>query len=258
MTAPNPVTCARCGASVAGRFCTECGAEASGGSCAQCEARLSPGAKFCHRCGAPAAGGRSPRSDRFAWTIALVAVLVTVGVVAYEIGRGRVSQPTVAEMGNAGNSGGAAGPAVRAPDISKMTPRERFDRLWERVMRAAEQQSADTVTMFAPMALMAYRQLDSVDTDARLHVAMIHVAVGELKEAKALADTIAAQSPSHLFAPLIRGSVAEQENDTKSLKQAYADFLAHYDAETKANRKEYTDHRPILDDFRTRAMANAK
>jgi hypothetical protein len=192
-----------------------------------------------------------------AWTIAGVAVLLTVLFVGYEIGKGRVPAPTVADMGNAGNQGSAAATS-RPPDISKMSPRERFDRLWERVMRAAEAQSADTVTMFSPMALAAYRQLDSVDTDARLHVAMIHVAVGELREAKALADTIERNEPGHLFTDLIRGSVAEQENDAKTLARAYTDFLAHYDRELAANRKEYVDHKPILDDFKNRALASRK
>ncbi len=261
MTAPNQQNCAGCGAAVTGLFCTQCGAEAGHRQCASCGGELSPGARFCHRCGAEAKPGVPARKERLAWTVAGGAVLLIVALVAYQIGKGKVPAPTVADMGNAGNSGsgaGAAGPAGRPPDISQMTPRERFDRLWDRVMRAAEAQSTDTVTMFAPMALGAYRQLDSVDTDARLHAAMIHVAVGELAEAKTLADTIASKQKGHLFAYLIRGSVAEQENDAKVLGQAYADFLANYDAEMKANRKEYTDHRPILDDFRTRALANAK
>src|SRR5262249_54956783 len=104
------------------------------------------------------------------------------------IGKGKVPAPSVAEMGNAGNQSGAR--TSRPPDLSRMSPRERFDRLWDRVMRAAEGQANDTGTMFTPMALAAYGQLDSVDTDARLHPAMIHVAVGELAAAKALADTI--------------------------------------------------------------------
>jgi hypothetical protein len=221
-----------------------------------CGAELSSGAKYCHRCGAETRPGIPPSRERVAWTVAAVVVLLTVAVVGYEIGKGRVPAATVAEMGNAGNQTSA--PASRPPDLSRMSPRERFDRLWDRVMRAAEGQSADTVTMFAPMALTAYRQLDSVDTDARLHAAMIHVAVGELAAAKALADTIEQREKGHLFIDLIRGSVADQENDAKTLARAYANFLAHYDAELAANRKEYVDHKPILDEFKSRAEAARK
>ena len=221
-----------------------------------CNAELSSGAKYCHRCGAETRAGIPPGRERAAWTMAAVVVLLTVAVVGYEIGKGRVPAATVADMGNAGNQSGA--PTSRPPDLSRMSPRERFDRLWDRVMRAAEGQSADTVTMFAPMALAAYGQLDSVDTDARLHAAMIHVAVGELAAAKALADTIEQHEKGHLFIDLIRGSVADQETDAKTLARAYANFLARYAAELAANRKEYVDHKPILDEFKNRAEAARK
>ncbi len=248
--------CPSCHAPVTGRFCSQCGAEAGPRRCTECDAPLSDGARFCHRCGAPAAAGIGPKRERTAWGLAALAVMVVIALVAYRVGRGSLPPPAVADMGNAGNAGAVArGPAGRAPDISKLTPRERFDRLWERVMRAAEAQASDTVLLFAPMALGAYEQLDSVDSDARFHAAMIHVAVGELAQAKALADTIATTTKHHLFAPLIRANVAEQENDTKALNRAYADFLGDYQAELAANRPEYVDHRPLLDEFRTRAAA---
>ena len=139
-----------------------------------------------------------------------------------------------------------------------MSPRERFDRLYDRVIRAAEARSTDTVLMFAPMALAAFEQLPEADTDARYHAAMIHVVVGELAAAKALADTIARNQPGHLFAFLIRGEAAEQANDLSSLTQSYKDFLASYDAEMKANRREYLEHRPVLEDFLNRARAAPK
>lgn len=253
-----PALCRSCQAPLIGPFCAQCGARAVD-RCASCGAELSSGARFCHRCGSEATATGVPKRDRTAWVFAALAVVAVVAMVAYQIGRGRVPEPAVADMGNAGNAAArATATPRRAPDISQMTPRERFDRLWDRVMRAAEARAADTVLLFAPMALGAYQQLDSVDIDARFHAAMIHVAVGELAAAKALADTIAATQQTHLFAPLIRADVAEQENDTKALSRAYAQFLAAYDAEIKANRPEYLDHRPILDDFHTRASANAR
>ena len=191
--------------------------------------------------------------------IAGAAVLITVAVVSYHLGRGSLPAPTVADMGNAGNAGLTQGTsAARAPDISRMTPRERFDRLWERVMRAVENQSSDTVLMFAPMALGAYSQLEAVDIDARFHAALIHLAVGEWREARALADTIAATQNTHLFAFVIRGNAAEQQNDSAARSQAFSDFLANYANEMKANRKEYADHKPVIDDFAARARATAR
>lgn len=252
MTTPAS-TCRACGAAVTGKFCNQCGTAAGPGGCGACGAPLTPGARFCHRCGSPAVAA-SGRQERTAWFIAGAAVVLAVAVVAYLAGRG--TGPQVPAMANAGNASGRS--SAPPPDISSMSPRERFDRLFDRVLRAAEAQSADTVTMFAPMALSAYGQLDQVDQDARYHAAMIHLVVGEMAQSKAKADTILAENPKHLFGFIIRGEVAEQENDTAALKKAYADFLAAFDAETKAARQEYREHQPVLDDFRNRALANAQ
>lgn len=249
---PPASSCRACGATVTGKYCNQCGAPVTPNGCDSCSAPLTPGARFCHRCGTPAAptGGRQ---ERTAWFIAGAAVVIAVALVAYLAGRDTAPQaPTMANAGNA--SGRTAAP----PDISSMGPRERFDRLFDRVLRAAEAQSTDTVLMFAPMALGAYEQLDQVDQDARYHAAMIHLVVGEFPQARAKADTILAENAKHLFGFIIRGEVAEQQNDTAALAKAYADFLAAYDAETKAARQEYREHQPVLDDFRNRALANAQ
>ncbi|HMI56212.1 MAG TPA: hypothetical protein VK494_08500, partial [Gemmatimonadaceae bacterium] len=42
---------------------------------------------------------------------------------------------------------------ARAPDISGLTPQERADRLYNRVMLLASQGKIDSVAFFAPMAL---------------------------------------------------------------------------------------------------------
>ena len=59
------------------------------------------------------------------------------------------------------------------------------------------------------MALMAYAQLDSVDADARYHAALLQVHTGEVDASRALADTILAQNPGHLFGYVIRGTVSK-------------------------------------------------
>lgn len=248
----SPVRCASCGSAIDGKFCSQCGAPVGARQCPACRSDLSPGARFCHLCGTEAKPGVGPRKERFAWTIAVALVLIAVAGVGYLVGRGTPA-PTVASMGNAGNA--TATPQARAPDITAMSPRQRFDRLFQRI---AESQSSDTIMMFAPMALGAYLQLDQVDADARFHAATIHLIVGEMGPAKALADTIAADHPNHLFAHLIRGEAAKQENDSVGLARSYVGFLGAYDAEMKAGRKEYLEHQPWLDEFRSRAQAHQK
>jgi double zinc ribbon protein len=253
----NPGVCAACGATITGKFCAHCGAPAAAGECASCHARLSPGARFCHRCGAPVRAAPRGSRERLGWIVAALAVLLAGVVLLWRAGTFR---PTAApEMGNAGNAGNApAGPGLsgQAPDISSMTPVERFERLFDRVVRAGENGDSVTVRQFSPMALGAYAMLDSSSSDLRFHAALIHLAVGDLASARALADTILAQAPGHLFAYLIRGEAADRQNDTTALNRSYRDFLAHYDSELRAGRAEYTEHRPILDDFRVRAEAS--
>ena len=64
---------------------------------------------------------------------------------------------------------------------------------------------------------------------------------------------ILAQNPGHLFGYVIRGTVARWQKDDKALARAYAGFLEHYDAELKANRPEYADHKPSIDEFHQQA-----
>lgn len=253
MTSPTttPVACASCGSPIGGQFCSQCGAPGGDRRCPACRADLWPGARFCHLCGATAKP-ITARNERTVWLVVGGLVLISVAGVAYWVGR-ETPAATAPSMGNEGNARGR--PQTKAPDISSLSPRQRFDRLFQRI---AESQSSDTIMMFAPMALGAYQQLDQVDIDARFHAATVHLIVGELAQAKALADTIAAAEPTHLFAQLIRGEAAKQENDEKTLAKSYAAFLAAYDAETKAGRKEYLEHQPWLDEFRTRAQAAPK
>ena len=222
--------------------------ESGPGFCPACGAQLSPEARFCHRCGARAAGALA-RRERVAWMVAGAAVLLAALALVWRSGSFRTAPPP--EMGNAGNPG----LSTRAPDISNMSPEERFLRLWDRVERAASSGDTTTVRQFAPMALGAYAQLPSADNDQRFHAALIHLAAGSTASAQALADTIQAGVPGHLFAYLIRAEVAERSNDLAALSRSYRDFLAHYDAELKAARGEYAEHRPLLDEFRTRAQA---
>jgi len=257
-TSPASALCAACGATITGRFCAQCGAAAQTGACATCRSPLSPGARFCHNCGAPVRGapGQGGR-ERLAWIVAGVAVLAAVLLVLWRSGSLRpAAAPEMANAGNAGNPGAAPGLSNQAPDISNMTPEQRFDRLFDRVVRASESGDTVTVQQFSPMALGAYAMLDRPSPDYRFHAALIHLATADYPGAVALADTMLAESPGHLFAYLIRGEAADRQNRADALAQAYRDFLAHYDAELRAGRSEYKEHQPVLDDFRVRAQAS--
>ena len=135
-----------------------------------------------------------------------------------------------------------------------MTPRERFDRLYNRVMRASEQSDTTTVSRFSPMAFQAYAQLDSVDADARYHAAVLRLHVhGDTAAALRLADTIQTSEPNHLFASLLRGTAARLVRDDQLLRRANSEFLAAWEPEMKRGRPEYRDHQAMLEQFREMA-----
>jgi hypothetical protein len=244
--------CPVCGAAGSVNFCSACGASLSPRACTSCRAELSPHARFCHRCGTPVDKPADARSsDRRAWAIAGALCVLLVGGIAYKVSSS-APEPVAPDMANAGN------PTGRAPDISTMSPRERFDRLFNRIMQAAEQGASDQVAQFTPMALGAYQQLDTIDVDARYHAAVIHLQAGNLAPARALADTILAEAPGHLFGYVVRGTAARIEGDPESERRAQREFLARFPAESAARRVEYLEHRPVLDEFKKESERTAK
>jgi len=145
-------------------------------------------------------------------------------------------------------------PGGSPPDISQLTPRQRFDRLYDRIVRGLEQNDSATVLRFAPMAFAAYAQLDSVDALARFDVGTLRATLGDLPGASALADTILAGAPHHLFGFMLQGTVADFRGDKAAVEQSYRSFLANYDAELKSGKPEYRIHQPLVDDFHQRAL----
>jgi len=260
-------TCPSCGAAATGAFCSACGSRVGPRTCPACQAPLSPQAQFCHRCGQPTAPGRKtaagvPRSERTAWYVAAAAVTLLLALMVFKVVRDRPAAASP-DMANAGNSApgtvpgapdaGGALPTGRAPDISNLSPAERFLRLNNRVMDAAARADSATVVNFTPMALGAYSQLDSVTNDERYHAAVLHAQVGQIPAAEALTDTMLLRSPGYLLAYALRGEIAEFQGDSTALRKAYADFRAHYDAETAARRPEYADHANVIAEFRKKA-----
>jgi len=196
--------------------------------------------------------GSPVRSERSAWLFAGTMCALLVGAIVYKVASDQPTPriPAMANPGAAGNEVGAAGPA---PDISQLAPRERFDRLFNRIMNAAQAQDTSQVVRFTPMALGAYAQLDTFDADARYHAAVLHLQSGNADAASALADTILAESPGHLFGYVVRGNAAQLRNDQAGLARARRDFLAHFPAETAARRPEYAEHAPVIDEFKREA-----
>ncbi|MEZ4412159.1 MAG: zinc ribbon domain-containing protein [Gemmatimonadales bacterium] len=258
--------CPSCGADAEGKFCRHCGASLGPRTCGSCHAPLAAGAKFCTQCGTPSGGGApagqgasaAAPGDRKAWGVAAAVCAVLLVAVLALVVRGSGGAP---EAAGAVGAGGAVAPFAGGsgdgtpPDLSTMTPREQFDRLYNRIMRAAESGDQQTVTQFTPMALVAYERLEIIDADARFHLATLKLHSGDVAGASAIADTLLMKDPGHLFGYVIQGTVARWNKDDAALKKAYKDFLSHYDAEMKKGRPEYGDHERMMTDFQQAATA---
>ena len=134
-----------------------------------------------------------------------------------------------------------------------MSPEERANRLFNRVMILAEAGREDSVRFFLPMALGAYSQLPTLDADARYHVGLLELAGGDAAAALAQADTIQREVPNHLFIYVLRAHAYSALSNTAQERRAYADFLRNEPAEMAKKRPEYADHSDALTSFTAEA-----
>ena len=271
MPSPSPLpdettTCPSCGAPANGRYCASCGAPLAGATCASCSTELSPGAKFCHRCGAGvgSAGvtGREARTNSLPWIVAALAFLALFAMAAgrgFNARRGSAidgSQNALPQAGldDRAPSADEQPAAIRAPDISSLSPQERADRLYNRVMLLASQGKIDSVQFFAPMALTAYQMLSPMNADQRYDMGRIGEVAGALPLAKAQADSILRENPNHLLGLILEARLATLAGDTVLLHSYERRLIAAEKTESAKKREEYVRHQ---DDI-TNALQQAR
>ena len=255
----DPITCPACGTVGSGRYCAECGAVLKGATCAACHATLAPGARFCHRCGTPVGAGVAAAStpipapfagvlptparprNALPWTlVGLAAVALVVILVAQ---RAATSGGANAAAPAAGATAPFAGaPVGGAPDISSMSPRERVDRLYDRIMRLAGEGKQDSVELFASMAIPAFEALGGLDDDARFDLGRVAEVSRNYDIAAAQADTILRGSPNHLLGLILAARVADARGDRARRDQLEKKLLASEASERQKALPEYTRH----------------
>ncbi len=226
-------------------------------SCPACHAALTAGAKYCHRCGRSTVAAGAP--ERTPWIIAGVLVVVALGGITYFV-LTKDSNPARPDMANVGAAPGSADPSSGSarpgtpPDISRMTPRDRFMRLSERIMSSMSAGDTAAALNFVPMAITAYGMLERPDPDLRFFAGSIHARMGQYAEALALADTIQAEARDHLFADMLRADVAQARGDRAALGRSRRAFLSHLDQQLASRRPEYEEYRALIDEFRKQAQ----
>lgn len=217
----------------------------SAGPCASCGASLTPGARFCHRCGTPIGPPVSTGSDArsfsssLPWAVAAIAFLALIALVAGQrFSRSASEQPAGAESAAAPFASGGG----QAPDISNLTPAEAAMRLYDRVMSQHERGRADSVQIFAPMAIMAYQALGQLDLDQHYDVGRIAAVSGDETLARAEADTILAKDPTHLLGLILAGNAAKMRKDSAAERSYYDKLVAAAPSERGKQLPEYSAH----------------
>ena len=225
---------------------------------------LTPGARFCHRCGlAIGAGDQSPTpaprgavtpspaplhqggSQFVPWSIAALALVAVVAILAGQ--RFGASDQTGLAQPEALTPLSDAQGIVRAPDISSLSPRERADRLYDRMMRLASENKKDSVQFFAPMALSAYSALGPLDLDLRYDFGRIAEISDNLGVAQAQADSILAESPTNLLGLILAGRVAALRGNSVQRVNLARRLVQAEPMEMKKSLEEYTRHRGDID-----------
>lgn len=263
-----PATCPSCSARVDGRFCAQCGTPVDGATCGACRAPLTSGAKFCHRCGTaagagPAVAAAPASSSALPWAFAAIALLAFGAYVAAQHFGGTRAAPTVAATGvpvdpMANGPFAGAPSSVPAPDISQMSPEERADRLFNRIMTEYEAGNSEFVQNMAPMAFAAYQMLPQMDPLRRYDLGRIAQITGALPVARAQADTILQANPDHLLGLALAAQVADLQQDEARRASFAQRLLDAAPAELEQNRPEYEAHRNDINIALTEARRRAR
>ena len=134
-----------------------------------------------------------------------------------------------------------------------MSPREIADRLFDRVMRLSTEGKADSVQLFAGMAIMQYETMGDLDNDLRYDFGRVAEAAGREEIARAQADSILQNAPTHLLGLVLAGKAAAMRNDRTALTDFNKRLVAAAPAERKKNLDEYQRHQTDIENALKRA-----
>ncbi|MBA3558928.1 MAG: zinc ribbon domain-containing protein [Gemmatimonadaceae bacterium] len=263
MTSPTSQSagvCPSCSLPASGRFCANCGSTLAGATCSACDTAITPGAKFCHRCGTPAGASRARiRETRglttaLPWAVAGIALVALIAMLAGQRFNARSATTLDAPL-NALPQAGLDDRGTRAaPDISNMSARERASRLFDRIMRLAEERDRDStlfaaagkedsLQLFAQMGIQAHMLLEPRDADVRYDMGRIAEVAGAPRLARIQADSILSTSPTHLLGLLLAAKSSRALGDTAAARSFERQLLTAAPAEQRRALPEYESHR---------------
>jgi len=137
-----------------------------------------------------------------------------------------------------------------------MSPEERADRLFNRVMTYASNGKNDSAAFFAPMAMTAIESLAPLGAHGRYDLGLVALVAGDAAKAAAQSDTILKQRPTHLLGLSLAARAADARGDKAAAKGFRDRLVAAEKSERAAGLQEYSDHdadlRAALDEARKR------
>jgi hypothetical protein len=169
------------------------------------------------------------------WSIAALAIIALGALMA---GRSYGSREATAAPVPLG--------ASRAPDISSMSPEERAQRLFTRVIAYASAGRDDSAAVFALMAQGAFAALAPLNTHHRFDIGLIAFAVGDMAAAAAQADSIVADEPENLLGLALGMQSADVGGDTLKRNAFARRLLAAEPREKERKAPEYLKHESEL------------
>jgi hypothetical protein len=190
-------------------------------------------------------------------------VCIIALVVGQRFGARNAAAPQVAADTSAAPNAPFAGAAAngtmpRAPDISQMTPPQRAERLYDRIMTEFEAGHTENVRTFMPMAVAAYEMLAPLNLDQRYDLGRIGEVGGDTTLARAQADTILRERPAHLLGLILAARAARMEKQDARAKEMDARLLAAEPKERGVALPEYLLHKNDIDAAIAAARSNKK
>jgi hypothetical protein len=183
----------------------------------------------------PAPAAAPTQSNTLRWGVPGLALVVLLILTAMQFSA-RVDQTDQAGATPLGSG------AMRAPDISAMSPRERADRLFNRVMLLSSQGKMDSVSFFAPMAISAIEALSPLDAHLRYDLGLVALVMGDHSRARTEAEAILAGQRTHLLGLLLAARAANARGDATAEAEIRQRLVAAEPSERARALPEYTDH----------------
>lgn len=193
------------------------------------------------------------------WILTGVALVIVIALVLYQASRAATDGPpadaAAGPMGGGAPMGGApmgarpmgGGGGPSGVNLGAMSPEERADRLFNRVMTYASSGKPDSAAIFAPMALQAFEMMGQLNVHGRYDVGLVAMVARELPKAKAQADTILKQNPNDLLGLTLAMRVAEAAKNSTAARDFGKRLIAAEAPEKKTGREEYTAHGADID-----------